>query len=84
MAMERALIVSGVGALTEIVSDGDTGRTFVPEDAASLADAIEELLDDPSARKRLGANAREWVGAHRTWAANGRRYRELYERLGVA
>jgi glycosyltransferase involved in cell wall biosynthesis len=84
MAMERAMIVSGVGALTEIVSDGDTGRTFVPEDAASLADAIEELLDDPGARKRLGANAREWVGAHRTWAANGRRYRELYERLGVA
>ena len=84
MAMERALVVSGVDALTEIVSDGETGRTFVPEDALSLADVVEELLDDPEARKRLGANAREWVGGHRTWSTNGRRYRELYERLGVA
>jgi glycosyltransferase involved in cell wall biosynthesis len=84
MAMERALVVSGVDALTEIVMDGETGRTFVPEDASSLARVIDELLDDPEARKRLGQNAREWVGTHRTWAANGQRYRELYERLGVA
>jgi glycosyltransferase involved in cell wall biosynthesis len=84
MAMERALVVSGVDALTEIVADGDTGRSFAPEDASSLADVVDELLDDPATRTRLGQNAREWVGANRTWTANGRRYRELYERLGVA
>jgi PEP-CTERM/exosortase A-associated glycosyltransferase len=84
MAMERALVVSGVEALAEIVTDGETGRTFAPEDALGLAEVMEELLADPAARKRLGTNARQWVGAHRTWAANGHRYRELYERLGVA
>jgi glycosyltransferase involved in cell wall biosynthesis len=84
MAMERALLVSGVGALVEIVDDGETGRTFVPEDASSLADTLEALLDDPAERRRLGRNAREWVATHRTWTANGRRYRELFERLGVA
>ena len=30
MAMERALVVSGVGALLEIVTDGVTGRSFTP------------------------------------------------------
>ena len=84
MAMERALVVSRVDALAEMVTDGETGRTFVPEDAASLAGVIEELILDPDLRRRLGQNAREWVSTHRTWASNGRRYRELYERLGVA
>lgn len=83
MAMERCLVVSGVAALLEIVSDGETGVAFVPEDPASLADVLEPLLEDPAQRARLGANAREWVLAHRTWQRNGRIYRDLYERLGA-
>ena len=84
MAMERALVVSGVGALLEIVADGETGRSFRPEDPIDLADVVEPLLDDAAERARLGRAAREWVIANRTWTQNGRRYRELYERLGVA
>ncbi len=84
MAMERALVVSGVGALLEIVVDGETGRSFTPEDAVALADVVEPLLDDPAERARLGRAARIWVTEHRTWHMNGSRYRALYERLGVA
>ena len=84
MAMEKALVVSAVGALLEIVDEGITARTFTPEDATSLADAIEPLLDDPAERARLGAAAREWVAANRTWEQNGRRYLALYQQLGVA
>jgi len=83
MAMERCLVVSGVGALLEIVQHGETGVSFVPEDPVSLADAVEPLLDAPAERARLGANARAWVLEHRTWAHNGELYRALYERLGV-
>jgi glycosyltransferase involved in cell wall biosynthesis len=84
MAMEKALVVSAVGALLEIVEEDVTALTFTPEDPVSLADAIEPLLDDPSERIRLGAAAREWVAANRTWEQNGRRYLALYQRLGVA
>ncbi len=84
MAMEKALVVSAVGALLEIVEEGVTARTFTPEDPISLADAIEPLLDDPAQRTRLGAAAREWVASNRTWEQNGRRYLALYQRLGVA
>lgn len=83
MAMAKALVVSAVGALLEIVSEDETGRSFTPEDPVSLADTIEPLLDDPVARTRLGVAAREWVAANRTWDQNGRRYRALYERLGI-
>ena len=83
MAMERCLVVSGVSALLEIVRDGETGASFGPQDPASLADAVEPLLDDPAERARLGANARAWVLANRTWQRNGELYRALYERLGA-
>ena len=83
MAMERCLVVSGVGALLEIVQEGETGRSFTPEDPAALADALEPFLDDPGERDRLGRNARTWVLEHRTWERNGALYREVYERLGA-
>jgi glycosyltransferase involved in cell wall biosynthesis len=84
MALERAVVVSGVDALVEIVSDGETGLTFRPEDATNLADVVEPLLEDPGRRAALGTAARAWVTAHRTWRQNGERYRALYERLGAA
>jgi glycosyltransferase involved in cell wall biosynthesis len=84
MAMERALVASDVPPLREIVTPGETGLLFRPEDAADLATVLEGLLDDPALRRRLGRQAREWVAAERTWAQNGRRYRALYERLGAA
>ncbi len=84
MAMERAVVVSDLPALREIVIPGETGLTFRAEDAADLAEVLGRLLDDPALRTRLGRQAREWIAAHRTWAENGRRYRELFERLGVA
>jgi glycosyltransferase involved in cell wall biosynthesis len=83
MAMQRCLVVSGVGALLEIVQEGETGRSFTPEDSVSLADVLEPLLDDQAERDRLGRNARAWVLEHRTWQRNGQLYRELYERLGA-
>jgi glycosyltransferase involved in cell wall biosynthesis len=84
MALERAVVVSGVDALLEIVSDGETGLTFRPEDPVNLADVLEPLLEDPGRRAALGSAARAWVAAHRTWRQNGERYRALYERLGAA
>jgi glycosyltransferase involved in cell wall biosynthesis len=83
MAMERPVVVSDLPALREIVAPGETGLTFRAEDADDLASVVEGLLDDADLRARLGRQAREWVLTERTWAANGRRYRELYERLGA-
>jgi glycosyltransferase involved in cell wall biosynthesis len=84
MAMARPVVVSAVAALLEIVSDGETGRTFRPDDPDDLARVIGELLDDPAQRARLGHAARAWVAANRTWTHNGERYLTLYRALGIA
>jgi glycosyltransferase involved in cell wall biosynthesis len=84
MALERPVVVSDLPALREIVVPGETGMTFRAEDADDLARTLGVLLEDPALRQRLATQAREWIRAERTWEHNGRRYRELFERLGVA
>jgi glycosyltransferase involved in cell wall biosynthesis len=83
MALERAVVVSDLPALREIVHPDETGLTFRAEDPDDLASVLGRLIEDPALRRRLGSQAREWILAERTWTANGRRYRELFERLGV-
>jgi glycosyltransferase involved in cell wall biosynthesis len=84
MALERAVVVSDLPALLEIVQPGETGLSFRAGSARDLADVLGDLIADPGLRARLGARARAWVAAERTWTANGRRYRDLFERLGAA
>jgi glycosyltransferase involved in cell wall biosynthesis len=83
MASGLPVVVSAVGALSEIVTDKVTGRLSPPLDAAALADTLQGLLADRDLRAKLGANAREWVARDRTWAHNAARYRAAYERLGA-
>ena len=84
LAVKRAVIVSDVGALREIIRDGETGRVFPPEDHVALADVAEQLIDDPASREALATAGYEWVIRERTWTSNGARYRALYEELGAA
>ncbi|WP_435202023.1 glycosyltransferase family 4 protein [Janibacter sp. GS2] len=67
MAMRKTIVASDVAALTEIVTDGVTGRLFAKGDASDLARVLDELLDSPQERERLGTAAREWVVAERDW-----------------
>lgn len=51
-------IASDLGALPELVRNGETGLLFPPGDAGALAERIERLWTDPALRARLGAQAR--------------------------
>jgi len=59
-AMASALPVVGtpVGGLPEMLEDDVTGLIVPPDDARSLAVALERLARDPALRLRLGADAR--------------------------
>jgi glycosyltransferase involved in cell wall biosynthesis/2-polyprenyl-3-methyl-5-hydroxy-6-metoxy-1,4-benzoquinol methylase len=77
LAMEKAVVVSSVRALTEIVDDRKTGRVFDKGDLTSLADVLQALIDSPDDRLYLGRRGREWVCAERTWSQMGQRFREI-------
>jgi D-inositol-3-phosphate glycosyltransferase len=57
-ACGRPLVGSAVGGLLDSVQHGVTGLLVPPRDPDSLARALRELLDDPAARRRMGAAAR--------------------------
>jgi PEP-CTERM/exosortase A-associated glycosyltransferase len=81
MAMQRAVVVSDLPALRELIQDGVTGLLFPAGDAQALAGRLERLLASPQEQQRLVAGASDWVRAHRSWDATLAGYAPLYRRL---
>ncbi len=81
MAMARPLLVSDLPALVDTAGHGERGLSFTADDPSALAAAARTLIEQPELRRRLGNAGREWVVRERTWTANGRRYRELFDSI---
>jgi glycosyltransferase involved in cell wall biosynthesis len=80
MAMEKGVIGSDVGGLTELITDGQTGLIHRAEDVSDLAAKIERLVDDEALRARLGKNGRQYVIRERNWRSLIERHFAVYER----
>lgn len=68
LAMKKAVVVSSVDALQEMVIDGQTGLVFDKNSTDDLADQLQRLITDSNLRVQLGSNGREWVEENRSWA----------------
>jgi glycosyltransferase involved in cell wall biosynthesis len=60
----KAIIVSDVGGLPEIIEDGVTGIITPAGDTKTLFKKINLLLNDDKLRQRLGSNAKKWGMTH--------------------
>jgi glycosyltransferase involved in cell wall biosynthesis len=74
----RAMIVTDVGGLPDLVADGG-GRLVPPEDPAALAAAIVEVVGTPGLAAEIGAEAAASVGAV-DWASVGAQTLAAYRR----
>nr|WP_267135176.1 glycosyltransferase family 4 protein [Halomonas dongshanensis] len=63
MAAGAAVIGADSGAIPEVIHE-DTGRLADPDSCAAWATALAALIEDAAERRRLGANARQWVEAN--------------------
>ena len=79
MAMAKAVVVSDVAPMLELVRDGQTGLTFKAGDVSDLASKLTKLLRNAALRDQLGQNAREWAVRERQWPDLVARYRDLYQ-----
>lgn len=77
LAMKKAVVVSSVRALVEMIRHGRTGLVFDKGDVSSLAEAIATLMSDPALRTALGEAGREWVLHERSWAQVADRVEEV-------
>jgi glycosyltransferase involved in cell wall biosynthesis len=64
MALGRPVVASAVDGSVEAIRDRETGLLVPPENAQSLAEALDGLAQDPERRLRMGVAARERVVAH--------------------
>jgi type III pantothenate kinase len=79
MAAGRPVVATAVSGCLDVVDDDENAVLVPPRDPPALAAAVDELLDDPARRDRLGAAARETVLAEYTWSAIADKYEALYE-----
>ena len=75
------VIATDVGSVREAVLPGETGWIVPPEDPAALAAAIDELVADPDAARRMGARAREIASEQFRIDATMEAYLALYRRI---
>ena len=61
MALGRPVIATGVGGVSSVIRDGETGLIVPPQNSGELARRIIELLDQPARARAMGAQARKLV-----------------------
>jgi glycosyltransferase involved in cell wall biosynthesis len=80
MAAGRPIVATAVGAIPEVVVDGETALLVPPRDPPALAQALLALLRDPTRASEMGrkgvARAREF-----SWERSGERLAGIYRRI---
>lgn len=81
MAQRRLVAASNVGGHRELITHGETGFLFAPDDPAACAKALAELLDAPEEWDNIRARALDHVRKRHDWHKNARRYLDVYHLL---
>jgi glycosyltransferase involved in cell wall biosynthesis len=68
LAHGLSVVATRVGALPEVLHDGESGLLVPPESPGALAEALVRLLGDGDLRRRLAAGGRA-VAARHAWPA---------------
>ncbi len=71
LAMEKAVVVSSVRALVEMIEHERTGLVYEKGNIRSMADTLARLIGDDELRASLGVSGRKWVEESRTWKQIG-------------
>jgi glycosyltransferase involved in cell wall biosynthesis len=80
-ACGRPMIAADVPGCREVVLHGETGLLFQVDDAAALAQAIENLADSRELRAQYGRTARQLAVERFSAQAIGQQTVELYRRV---
>lgn len=80
MACGTTVVASSVGALPDLLAGG-VGVLVQPGDAAGLAGALAEVLDNPAERADLGAQGRRRAVDTYSWRAVAEATAREYERV---
>lgn len=81
-ASSMAMVSTNVGAIAEIVRNGETGVLIEPGSVDALAGALAQLVSNPALRRRLGDAAHDLAGREHNARVNAGRIVSLLIALG--
>jgi glycosyltransferase involved in cell wall biosynthesis len=81
MAAALPVVVTPVGSIPEMITDGVQGITVPTGDVAALAGTLLDLERNPERRRKMGERARELVVAQYSEARMVEAYAELFREL---
>ena len=61
MVLEHPVVAFNVSSIPEVLADGETGFLVPEADVVAFSDRVEQLMDDPELRQRMGRAGRERV-----------------------
>jgi glycosyltransferase involved in cell wall biosynthesis len=80
-AVGTPLIVSRIGSLAMMVSEGQTGLLFNPGDSADLREKLERLVTRPELALGMGQRARQWLETGYTAEAHYYALLQIYQQV---
>ncbi len=81
MASRLAVVATRVGAVPDLISDGERGLLVDPGDVDGLAAKLDLLLADEALAQRFGAAGRQHVETSYTWAAQAGKTDEVLRQV---
>ena len=78
MSYAKPVIASGVGGITDIVTDGKNGLLVPPADSDALAQAIKKMAQSVKLRRAFGRKARKTVDERFNWDKIVKKLATLY------
>ena len=81
MAQRRLVAASNVGGHRELITHGETGFLFAPDNPQSCAETLAEMLDQRASWDAIRDAGLRHVRANHDWAQNARRYLDVYHLL---
>ena len=81
MACGLPVVGSRAGGIVETIEDQVTGRLVHPGDAAALAAAVCDLLDDAELRRRMGRAGQNIAREKFTWPILAAQVMRVYEQV---
>ena len=81
MAQRRIVAASDVGGHRELITDGQTGLLFPPDDPMGMAASLADFIDRRDSWPTMREAGRAHVAAHHDWARNVQRYQRVYQDL---
>ena len=80
LSLDLPVVATRVGALPEVLRDGESGLLVPPESPGALAEALVRALGDRDLRRSLAEGGR-LVAAHHSWASIAEQTESAFERL---